>query len=47
MNRKLTSIRITEEAKRLRDLLAQRLGVSKSAVLELAIRELAKREDIR
>lgn len=46
MNKKLTSIRITEEAMRLRNLLVQKLGISKSAVLELAIRELAKRENV-
>jgi len=47
MNKLLTSIRITEEAKRLRQLLAQKLGVSQSAVLELAIRALAKQEGIK
>jgi len=47
MSKKLTSIRISEEASRLRDLLARKLGISKSAVLELAIRELAKRENVK
>ena len=47
MSKKLTSIRISEEASRLRDLLAHKLGISKSAVLELAIRELAKRENVK
>jgi hypothetical protein len=36
-----TSIRLSEDATQLRALLAQRLGVSEAAVLELAIRELA------
>lgn len=47
MNKKNTSIRLSEEAERLRKLLAEKLGVSQSAVIELAIRELAKREDLK
>lgn len=42
-----TSVRLSAEAERLRDALAERLGVSKSAVLELAIRELAKKNGMR
>ena len=42
-----TSIRLSEEASLLRKLLAQRLGVSEAAVLELAIRKLAKEEGIK
>jgi predicted transcriptional regulator len=47
MDKKPTSIRLSEEARRLRALLAKKLGVSQSAVLELAIRELARREGIK
>jgi predicted DNA-binding protein len=42
-----TSIRLSDEAKRLQKLLSQKLGVSQAAVLELAIRELAKRENVK
>ena len=38
-----TSIRMSEEASRLREALSLELGLSKSAVFELAIRELANR----
>lgn len=42
-DRKATSIRLSAEADRLLDELAARLGMkSRSAVLELAIRELAR-----
>jgi predicted transcriptional regulator len=41
-----TSVRLTEEANRLLEVLASRLGVSKSAVLELAIREKAQKEKV-
>jgi len=41
-----TSIRLSAEAKSLLDKLAQNLGVSQSAILELAIREKAKREKV-
>ena len=41
-----TSLRLSPEAKRLLEELANRLGVSRSAVLELAIREYARREGI-
>lgn len=47
MDKKPTSIRLSEEAKRLRKLLAKHLSISESAVLELAIRELAKKEGIK
>ena len=39
-----TSLRLSPEARRLLNLLARHLGVSMSAVLELAIREKAKNE---
>ncbi|HEX4207251.1 MAG TPA: hypothetical protein VHZ51_24240 [Ktedonobacteraceae bacterium] len=45
--KKPTSIRLSEEGKRLRKLLAKRLGVSESAVLELALRRLAEMEGIK
>ena len=47
MNKKLTSIRLTQVGAALIKLLAQKLGVSKSAVLELAIRKLAREENIK
>jgi len=46
MNKTQTSIRLTQEAKRLRKLLSAKLGVSLTAVIELAIREFAKREGV-
>ena len=44
--RKQTSFRLTAEAARLAERLAQRLGVNKTAVWELAIRRLARQEGI-
>jgi hypothetical protein len=41
-----TSIRLTPEAVQLRDLLSKKLGIDGTAVLEVAIRELARREGI-
>lgn len=41
-----TAIRLSPEAARLRELLAEKLGVDKSAVLELALRLLAKTERV-
>jgi predicted transcriptional regulator len=38
---------LTPEAKRLLKLLADQLGISQSAVMELAIREKAKREGVK
>ena len=46
MDKKPTSVRLSDEAKRLRKLLAQRLGVSETAIIELAIRELAEKKGI-
>jgi len=43
----LTSVRLSAEAKRLLALLATTLSISQSAVLELAIREKAKREGVK
>lgn len=39
-----TSVRLTAEALRLLAQMAERLGISQSACLELAIREMAKRK---
>ena len=46
-NKSNTSIRLTLEAIRLLRELAKNLGVSQTAVIELAIRELAKKENIK
>jgi len=43
----LTSVRFSAEAKRLLALLAKKLSISQAAVLELAIREKAKRESVK
>jgi predicted DNA-binding protein len=43
---KSTSLRLTPEAKRLLKLLAQKTGVSMAAIIEIAIREKAKREEV-
>jgi len=45
--KQLTSMRLSSEAKRLLALLAQKLSISQAAVLELAIREKAKREGVK
>jgi predicted DNA-binding protein len=42
-----TSIRLSDEAKRLQKRLSEKLGVSQAAVLELAIRALAQRENVK
>ena len=44
--KQLTSMRLSAEAKRLLLLLAQKLGISQSAVHELAIRDKAKQEGV-
>jgi len=41
------SIRLSETAVRLRELLAAKLGLSQSAVIELALRRLAELEQIK
>jgi predicted DNA-binding protein len=43
---KPTSIRLSEEGQQLRKLLAKKLGLSESAVIELALRRLAQMEGI-
>jgi predicted DNA-binding protein len=45
-NKKATSMRLTPEALRLLELLAQKGGISQAAVVETLIREKAKREKI-
>jgi predicted transcriptional regulator len=47
MKKTPTSIRISPEAKELLAKLAAHLAISQTAVLELAIRQLAKREHIK
>lgn len=47
MSKKPTSVRISDEAKRLLALLAQQKGITQAAVLELLIRESAKKEGIK
>ena len=42
-----TSFSVSREAERLLRLLAEKLSISKSAVLEIAIRKMAKAEGIR
>jgi len=46
MAKKKTSIRYSDEAKTLLEKLSKHLGISQSAVLELAIRALARQEGI-
>jgi predicted transcriptional regulator len=41
-----TSVRLTQEGKRLLDALAEKLGISQSAALEIAIREKARKEKV-
>jgi predicted transcriptional regulator len=41
-----TSIRLSGEAKRLLAALAQKLGISQAAIMEIAIRRLAEQERI-
>jgi predicted transcriptional regulator len=47
MAKKISSIRYSPEAKRLLKRLAAKLAVSESAVIELAIRRMAKEEGLR
>lgn len=44
-DRKPTSIRLSSEADRLLDVLAKKLGLKRSAVMEMAIRKLAEQEN--
>jgi len=47
MNKPATSFRITEAAQILLEKLAEKLGIAKTAVVELAVRELAKKEGVK
>ncbi len=47
MVKKHTSYRISEEGKQLLKLLARRLGVSETAVLEMSIREMAEKKGVK
>lgn len=47
MKKKLTSIRLSDDAKRLITLMSEKLGISQTAIIELAIREKAKREGVK
>ncbi len=47
MVKKHSSYRLSDEGKQLLRLLAQKLGVSETAVLEMAVRKLAEREEVR
>ena len=47
MPKQPTSVRLSDDAKRLLERIAARLGVSQAAVIELAIREKAKREGVK
>ncbi|HEY4033966.1 MAG TPA: hypothetical protein VGL94_08410 [Ktedonobacteraceae bacterium] len=42
-----TSYRLTTEVKQLIKLLAQKLGVNETSIVELAVRKLAKEEDVK
>ena len=46
MTKKKTSIRYSDEARVLLEQLSKKLGISQSAVLEIAIRALARQEGI-
>ena len=45
-NKEQTSMRLTPEASRLLEKLAKKLGVSRTAVMEMAVRRLAEVEKI-
>lgn len=47
MNKHKTSVAMSQDAERLLRLLAEKFSVSKSAILEIAVREKAKAEGIR
>ncbi len=44
--RVVTTVRLTPEGRRALDLLAERMGMTQAATIELAVRNLAKRERI-
>lgn len=47
MKSKPTSVRLSDDAKRLIKLLSAKLGISQTAIIELAIREKARREGLK
>jgi predicted DNA-binding protein len=47
MAKKHTSYRISEEGKHLIKLLAHRLGVTETAVVEMAVREMAEKRGVK
>jgi predicted transcriptional regulator len=47
LEKKSTSIRLSDEARRLVTELAKKLGVHKSSILEMAIRKLAEKEGLK
>jgi predicted transcriptional regulator len=47
MKNQPTSIRLSDDAKRLITELSRKLGISQTAIIELAIREKAKREGLK
>ena len=44
---KQTNVRLTPEAKRLLDELVKKLGVTQSAIIEMAIRKFAEQENVK
>ena len=47
MTKKHTSYRISEEGKQIIGLLARRLGVNETSVVEMAVREMAEKRGIK
>ena len=44
--KRYTSIYVTDEATRLMRAISEKMGISRNAVFEIAVREMAKREGI-
>ncbi len=47
MKNRPTSVRLSDDAKRLIKLMSAKLGISQTAIIELAIREKARRERVK
>jgi hypothetical protein len=47
MGKKHTSYRISDEGKRLIKVLAQMLGITETAIVEIAVREMAEKKGIK
>jgi hypothetical protein len=45
-NKKQVGVKLTGEARRLRAALSRKLGIDQTAVIELAIRQMAQREGV-